>query len=76
MTEQITKNSAKPQAAVPHEAKTMVLTPTKEINMGPRLVLTTPSGESTIYPLNKPRLVIGRSAEKILPGPVGSLRKE
>lgn len=41
----------------------MVLTPTKEINLGPRLVLTTPSGESTIYPLNKPRLVIGRSTE-------------
>jgi hypothetical protein len=63
VTDDVIKNSAKPLAGVPHEAKTMVLTPTKEINLGPRLVLTTPSGESTIYPLNKPRMIIGRSTE-------------
>ncbi len=51
-------------AEVPREAKTMVMTRAKEKMIGPRLVCTTASGESKIYPLNdKKRLVIGRSVE-------------
>jgi pSer/pThr/pTyr-binding forkhead associated (FHA) protein len=50
-------------ADVPREAKTMVMTRTKEKVIGPRLVCTTASGESKIYPLNKTKLVIGRSVE-------------
>jgi len=45
------------------EAKTMVLTETMERTLGPRLVCTTPTGSSQIYPLNKHKLVIGRSVE-------------
>ena len=50
-------------AAVPLEAKTIVLSRPKEKVIGPRLVCTTASGDSKIYPLDKPKLVIGRSVE-------------
>ncbi len=50
-------------ADVPREAKTMVMTRLKEKVIGPRLVCTTASGESKIYPLNKAKIVIGRSVE-------------
>ena len=50
-------------AEVPREAKTMVMTRSKEKVIGPRLVCTTASGESKIYPLNETQLVIGRSVE-------------
>ena len=50
-------------ANVPREAKTMVMTRTEEKVIGPRLVCTTASGESRIYPLNETKLVIGRSVE-------------
>jgi len=50
-------------ADVPREAKTMVMTRSKEKVIGPRLVCTTASGESNIYPLNKTKIVIGRSVE-------------
>jgi pSer/pThr/pTyr-binding forkhead associated (FHA) protein len=50
-------------ADVPREAKTMVMTRKKERVIGPRLVCTTASGESQIYPLNETKLVIGRSVE-------------
>ena len=50
-------------ADVPREAKTMVMTRTEEKVIGPRLVCTTASGESRIYPLNETKLVIGRSVE-------------
>ncbi len=50
-------------ADVPREAKTMVMTRTEEKVIGPRLVCTTASGESKIYPLNETKLVIGRSVE-------------
>ena len=50
-------------ADVPREAKTMVMTSTEEKVIGPRLVCTTASGESRIYPLNETKLVIGRSVE-------------
>jgi hypothetical protein len=43
-------------ADVPREAKTMVMTRTKEKVIGPRLVCTTASGESKIYPLTKQNL--------------------
>ena len=57
------KNPGAVSADVPREAKTMVMTRTKEKVIGPRLVCTTASGESKIYPLNKTKLVIGRSVE-------------
>ena len=57
------KNTANTNADVPLEAKTMVLTQTKEKIIGPRLVCTSASGESKIYPLKKSKLVIGRSVE-------------
>ncbi|MGD8290574.1 MAG: FHA domain-containing protein [Desulfobacterales bacterium] len=47
----------------PREAKTMIMTRAKEKILGPRLVCTTVSGESKIYPLDKTKLVIGRSVE-------------
>ena len=50
-------------AKVPREAKTMVMTRSKEKMIGPRLVCTTASGESHIYPLDDTQLVIGRSVE-------------
>jgi pSer/pThr/pTyr-binding forkhead associated (FHA) protein len=50
-------------AAVPLEAKTIVLSRPKDKVLGPRLVCTTASGDSKIYPLDKPKLVIGRSVE-------------
>jgi pSer/pThr/pTyr-binding forkhead associated (FHA) protein len=50
-------------AAVPLEAKTIVLRRPKEKVIGPRLVCTTACGDSKIYPLDKPKLVIGRSVE-------------
>jgi pSer/pThr/pTyr-binding forkhead associated (FHA) protein len=50
-------------AAVPLEAKTIALSRPKEKVIGPRLVCTTSSGESKIHPLNKSKLVIGRSVE-------------
>ena len=53
-------------ADVPREAKTMVMTRTEEKVIGPRLVCTTASGESRIYPLNETKLVIGRSVESDL----------
>jgi hypothetical protein len=55
-----------PHQEVSFEEKTMVLTSAEEKILGPRLVCTTPSGESEIYPLNTPKLVIGRSIESDL----------
>jgi len=57
------KNIAKTTADVPLEAKTMVLTRTNEKTIGSRLVCTSAAGENEIYPLNKTKLVIGRSVE-------------
>jgi len=59
------KNSTKVTADVPLEAKTMIITQTKgeEKAIGPRLVCTSVSGQSRIYPLDKIKLVIGRSVE-------------
>ena len=57
------KNADSKAADVPLEAKTITLTRTEEKVIGPRLVCTTASGESKIYPLNKSKLVIGRSVE-------------
>ena len=57
------KNPGAVSAKVPREAKTIVMTGKKEKVIGPRLVCTTASGESNIYPLNKTKLVIGRSVE-------------
>ena len=59
------KNSTKVTADVPLEAKTMVITQTKgeEKAIGPRLICTSVSGQSKIYPLNETKLVIGRSVE-------------
>ncbi|UCE42359.1 MAG: FHA domain-containing protein [Candidatus Aminicenantes bacterium] len=44
-------------------AKTVVLTSPQELTSGPRLVCTTPSGDSKIYPLDKEKILIGRSPE-------------
>ena len=57
------KKAGNTAAAVPLEAKTIVLSRPKEKVIGPRLVCTTASGDSKIYPLDKPKLVIGRSVE-------------
>jgi pSer/pThr/pTyr-binding forkhead associated (FHA) protein len=57
------KSSGTVSADVPREAKTMVMARGKERVIGPRLVCTTASGESKIYPLNETKLVIGRSVE-------------
>ncbi len=59
------KKSAKVTADVPLEAKTMVITQTKdrEKAIGPRLVCTSASGQSKIFPLKETKLVIGRSVE-------------
>ncbi len=57
------KNTAKTRADAPLEAKTIVLNRTEEKIIGPRLVCTTASGESKIYPLKQSKLVIGRSVE-------------
>ena len=53
----------KTPASLHLEAKTMILSRPKEKVIGPRLVCTTASGESKIYPLKKSKLVIGRSVE-------------
>ena len=57
------KSSDAVPADIPLEAKTMVMTRSKEKVIGPRLICTTSSGESKIYPLNETQLVIGRSVE-------------
>ena len=59
------KKSTKATADVPVEARTMVITQTKdkEKAIGPRLVITSASGTSKIVPLKKAQLVIGRSVE-------------
>ena len=57
------KDSAATKADVPLEARTMILTRSSEKIIGPRLVCTSASGESKIYPLQKSKLVIGRSVE-------------
>ena len=57
------KNTGTFSGKIPREAKTMVMSLTKEKVIGPRLVCTTASGESNIYPINEKKLVIGRSAE-------------
>ena len=59
------KNSTKATADVPLEARTMVITKTKDSEkaIGPRLVCTSSSGTSKIIPLKKAKLVIGRSVE-------------
>ncbi|CAB1059038.1 hypothetical protein D1BOALGB6SA_3796 [Olavius sp. associated proteobacterium Delta 1] len=57
------KKTANTIADVPLEAKTMILTQTKEKIIGPRLVCTTAGGESKIYPIKESKLVIGRSVE-------------
>lgn len=56
-------NSGAKAAPVPLEAKTMVLSRPKEKVLGPRLVCTTASGQSKIFPLKKSQIVIGRSVE-------------
>lgn len=53
----------KTAASVPHEAKTIIVSRPKGKVIGPRLVCTTASGTSKIYPLNKSKLIIGRSVE-------------
>jgi pSer/pThr/pTyr-binding forkhead associated (FHA) protein len=63
VTNQVDKNNGKSTAGAALEAKTMLLTKTKEKVIGPRLVCTSESGENEIYPLNKTKLVIGRSVE-------------
>ena len=57
--------STKETAGVPLEARTMAITHTKDSEkaIGPRLVCTSASGKSQIYPLEKAKLVIGRSVE-------------
>ncbi|MGD8283313.1 MAG: FHA domain-containing protein [Desulfobacterales bacterium] len=60
---QVGKNTDTSAKDVALEAKTMVLTETMEGTLGPRLVCTTPTGSSQIFPLNKEKLVIGRSVE-------------
>jgi pSer/pThr/pTyr-binding forkhead associated (FHA) protein len=57
------KKPDRASADVPLEARTLVINRTKEKVIGPRLICTTASGESKIYPLNKSKLVIGRSVE-------------
>lgn len=59
------KKSAKATADVPLEARTMVITQTKDKDkaIGPRLVCTSAAGTSKIIPLKKAKLVIGRSVE-------------
>jgi pSer/pThr/pTyr-binding forkhead associated (FHA) protein len=57
------KGSGAVSTDLPREAKTMVMTRSKENVIGPRLVCTTASGESKICPLDKTKLVIGRSVE-------------
>ena len=59
------KKSAKIAVDVTLEAKTMAITQTNDIEkaIGPRLVCTSASGESKIFPLKKTKLVIGRSVE-------------
>jgi pSer/pThr/pTyr-binding forkhead associated (FHA) protein len=57
------KNTGECTADVPREAKTMVMTLTKEKVIGPRLVCTTKTGDSHIYPINNDKIVIGRSGE-------------
>jgi pSer/pThr/pTyr-binding forkhead associated (FHA) protein len=57
------KSSGAVFADIPREAKTMVMSRSKEKVIGPRLVCTTASGESKIYPLDDTQLVIGRSVE-------------
>jgi pSer/pThr/pTyr-binding forkhead associated (FHA) protein len=59
------EKSTKATADVPLEARTMVITQTKdrEKAIGPRLVCTSASGKSSIVPLKKAKLVIGRSVE-------------
>lgn len=53
------------KAATPpsSEGKTMVLTLPKEETLGPRLICTTPAGQSNIVALDKPKLILGRSDE-------------
>jgi pSer/pThr/pTyr-binding forkhead associated (FHA) protein len=59
------KKPIKATADVLLEARTMVITQTKdrEKAIGPRLVITSASGTSKIFPLKKGKLVIGRSVE-------------
>ena len=59
------KNPVKVAADVSLEAKTMVISQTKngETAIGPRLICTSVSGVSKIVPLKKTKLVIGRSVE-------------
>ena len=57
------KSPGKSTANVPLEAKTMVLKQTEEKTIGPRLVCTSASGDSEIFPLKELKLVIGRSGE-------------
>lgn len=57
------KITAKTNATVPFESRTMKLTRAKGKIIGPRLVCTTAGGQSKIYPLKSSKLVIGRSAE-------------
>ena len=57
------KGSGAVSSDLPREAKTMVMSRSKEKVIGPRLVCTTASGESNICPLDKTKLVIGRSVE-------------
>jgi pSer/pThr/pTyr-binding forkhead associated (FHA) protein len=59
------KKSANATAGVPLEAKTMVITQTKNKDkaLGPRLICTSVSGQSKVIPLKESKLVIGRSVE-------------
>jgi pSer/pThr/pTyr-binding forkhead associated (FHA) protein len=63
VTNRTEKSNGRTSADAAPEAKTMLLTSKKEKVIEPRLVCTSASGESEIYPLNKPKLVIGRSIE-------------
>ena len=64
ITIQDDKSAAAPNVKAPLENKTMVLTrTTREKIIGPRLVCTIGCGESKIFPLEKIKLVIGRSVE-------------
>ena len=63
VTNQVDNNSDNGFAGEALEAKTMVMSKSKVKVIGPRLVCTSVSGDSDIYPLDKKKIVIGRSIE-------------
>ena len=44
--------------------------------LGPRLLLTTDAGDTTAYPMNKERLIIGRSEDADIPLPDASVSRQ